>query len=329
MRNRAPFYMMALIASVAACLAYNYFTQLELPTIDARLKLHSQIIHGQAPSPYNYRVLIPWITEAFAVTASSGMKIDYKQAWLLAYAGYDFFSLALFLMTLLIMLRIWYSASLSAAGVFFCAALLPLSLRDHYFQPWSLIEAWFFCFAFLLSYHKRFSLLIILTAVAALNRVTSIFIPAVYFLGTFQLRWIREQSYRELLEVVLKSVTLLLLAVAVIMSVRHLQGHVDHVHTVDYLWQRNIKLMALVRSVMHWALFLGAGWFFVFQGWKHSDEFLRNQSLIIPLYLVPVIIFGVWHEVRLLLPLYPILIALILKPIEKEIAQSDGRRLTQ
>ena len=321
MSNKINLYVLALLVSVAACLTYNYVRQVERPNIDARLKLHSQIIHKQAPSPYNYRVLVPWVTEAFTVIVSSGNKINYNQAWQLAYAGYDFFSVTLFLTTLFILLRIWYSTVLSAAGVFFCAALFPLSLQDHYFQPWSLIEAWFFCLALLLSYRKRFSLLLILTVVAALNRVTAIFIPIVYFLGAFRFRWVREQRYQEFLKVVSKSATLLFFAVAVILIVRHLQGDVDHIHTIDSLWQRNTRLGALMRSIMHWALFLGAGWFFIFPGWRQSDEFLRNQLLIVPLYLVPVIIFGVWHEVRLLLPLYPILIVLILKPIEKGIAQ--------
>jgi hypothetical protein len=313
--------MLALIVSVAACLTYNYVTQLELPNRDARLELHSQIIHRQAPAPYNYRVLVPWVTEAFAIIASSGDKITYIRAWQLAYAVYDFVSIALFLTTLFILLRIWYSTSLSAAGVFFCAALLPFSLRDHYFQPWSLIETWFFSLAFLFSYRKRFSALLLVTMVASLNRVTSIFIPTIYFMGTFRFSWIRERRYHEFVGVGLKSLVLLASAVVVTVFARILQGHHDHIHTIQHLWERNTTPWALMLSTIHWSLFLGAGWLICLRGWRHSDTFLRNQLMIVPLYLVPVVIFGVWYEVRLLMPLYPILIASMLKPIERELAR--------
>jgi len=319
MQNKINFYVFALILSLAACITYNYVSQVEEQYTNPRLRLHKEIIDREAPSPYNYRVLVPWITELSATIACSIGKADYLYAWEIAYAIYDFISLALLLTTLFVFLRIWYSVSLSMVGVFFCAALLPMSLRDHYFQPWSLIEAWFFCLAFLLSYKRNFSLLVMLTILAAFNRVTAIFIPLIYFLGSFRLNWIRERHYKKIMKITLNFIFMLLSAIVVILFVRYFQGHQEHVITISQLWRRNTNFFAMMLSTKHWVLFLGAGWIIAYRGWRESGVFLRYQTLLIPIYLIPVLIFGVWREVRLLLPLYPILIALMLNPIQKEI----------
>ncbi len=150
-----------------------------------------------------------------------------------------------------------------------------MSLRDHYFQPWSLIEAWFFCLAFLLSYKRNFSLLVVVTILVAFNRVTAIFIPLIYFLGSFRLYWIRDNMYKKTIKTAFNSIVLLLLAIAAILFIRYFRGHQEHVITISQLWRRNTNFFAMLLSTKHWVLFLGAGWIIAYRGWRESDIFLR------------------------------------------------------
>jgi hypothetical protein len=49
-----------LIISVSAVIAYSYYDRVDSPNYELREDLHKQIIQGTAPSPYRYRVLVPF-----------------------------------------------------------------------------------------------------------------------------------------------------------------------------------------------------------------------------------------------------------------------------
>jgi hypothetical protein len=61
---------------------------------------------------------------------------------------------------------------------------------------------------------------------------------------------------------------------------------------------------------MNGSLFLGGFWLFAVLGFRFAPRLVRQAALIVPLYLVVIAIWGVWNEVRLLMPLYPVLIPL-------------------
>ena len=59
-------------------------------------------------------------------------------------------------------------------------------------------------------------------------------------------------------------------------------------------------------------------------GARRADPFIRRQALLIPLYLLPIVLFGHWIEVRLLLSLYPVLLALGLAYVEPLLEEPDA-----
>jgi len=65
------------------------------------------------------------------------------------YLLYDFVALSLFLCTLYVLLGKWYRPRSALIAGLFCGGLASVAFRDHSFQPWSMIEAWFFCAALL------------------------------------------------------------------------------------------------------------------------------------------------------------------------------------
>ena len=71
-------------------------------------------------------------------------------------------------------------------------------------------------------------------------------------------------------------------------------------------WKANTQPGILVRAIVQVGLFGGVLWLFAPAGLRRSPRFVRRSALAAPLYLAGVLLFGVWYEVRLLLPLYPI-----------------------
>ena len=316
--HRSHLPVLAVIVSASACLTYDYVTRVERPFTAERLALHRQILRGDAPSPYNDRVLVPWVTEAGARLAAATGAVTYDAAWTLAYAVYDFLAITFFLVGLFCFASNWHPAEKALVGVLFCAALLPISLRDHYFQPWSLLEAGLFCLAYELALERRFALMGLVTAAASLNRETGIYLPVLYLLGIIEFRWIANRNYRELIAGISRSAFLFLISLSILWLLRHSRGQGPPLSTIDEILRINTSPRGLILAAVQWSLFLGAGWVLALQGIRYADEFLCRQLLIIPLYLAPVLIFGIWKEVRLLLPLYPLFTALLLYRIDPD-----------
>lgn len=221
-------------------------------------------------------------------------------------------------MTLFFFLKQWHDPLISLIGVLFCASLLPISMKNHYFQPWSYIEAWFFCAALLAVHQKRYILIFLITIIASLNRVTGIFIPFIYLLGAIDFK--QEAGKNKILALhIIKFLLMLIVAIIVVITIRVTQGNADHIHSIYYLWEINTSRYNLFIALIHIVLFAGAGWLFALKGIRYSNRFILQEMFLMPLYLFPIIIFGVWLEVRLLMPLYPIILSLCLSYIEKRV----------
>ena len=311
--------VLAIIVSIAAALTYNYFWFIELPGINARMLLHQSILDGTAEPPYNYRLLVPLLTESSANIISFVSGIPFKISFALSYIIYNIFSLSLFLFTLYVYLKEWHSKSLSIIGTLFCAALLPISLRDHYFQPWSLIEAWFFVMTMYATYKARFSWVVIITGLAVLNRTTGIFIPLIYLLGSVDFKALINHPQNSNIKSIAYKFTLLVsISLVLILIVRNIQEGGAHIHSLTWIFEHNITRFNLAMALINLSLFSGAWWVFSIFGFKHADRYTKQLLVFVPLYLVPIIIFGLWKEVRMLLPIYPIIISLGLFYISKE-----------
>jgi hypothetical protein len=86
---------------------------------------------------------------------------------------------------------------------------------------------------------------------------------------------------------------------------------------VDQLWRFNTRADNLETFVLNGTMLFGVFWIFALFGWKSAPIFVRRTAMLVPIYVVPVIVWGVWHEVRLLLPLAPIVLTLGLSFLER------------
>ena len=174
---------------------------------------------------------------------------------------------------------------------------MPTAFRDHYFQPWSLIEPGFFALALILILQNRRLWLAALVLVATLNRETAIFIPALYLAarwGEGRAHWAWAGMY-------------FVVWAAVFVGARQILGSAPHV--ITFPWY-NLTPHALASTLLNVPLFLGPVPVFAILGYPLSERFLQRAAWIVPLYLLCVYVFGYWMEVRLLMSMYALVIPL-------------------
>jgi hypothetical protein len=70
----------AMLASVAAVLAYDHYTHVELPKIEARLQHHQDVLDGTASGPYKNRKLVPWLTQSMATVSHHVLGLRFEKA---------------------------------------------------------------------------------------------------------------------------------------------------------------------------------------------------------------------------------------------------------
>lgn len=299
--------LLFLLFSVCAVIAYAYAMNVNIPKYEQRSLLHYEIIEGVASSPYSFRILVPYSVEVvikFLETA-----FPKKVSFILAYSVYDFLALFFSLTMLYFSTKLWFSREHAFIGVLFIALTMRIGLQDHYFQPWSLLQFGFFSLAVLLIYLDKVFYLVLLMAVSSLNRETSVFIAIMYFFSIDWISILKDKARLDLQK--FKTLVLLVLVWGLIFMILRLSiDSKAHVVNIEHLFLSNTNTKMLLKAAFNLLLFLGAFWFFVILGVKNSPRLIKKISFMIPLYLITILVWGVWAEVRLLFILYPIILPL-------------------
>ncbi len=307
----------AIILSVSAVLAYIYFRQVGSPYAVERIELHERILAGAAESPYRYRVLVPCLAEG--LTRALSAALPGGKAFLLSYALLDLAAILLLLGVLYRYLRAWFTSDQALIGVLFAAATMPMALRDHYYQPWSVLEAGLFAAGLLCIRDRLYVLLALIVALASFNRETAVFIPLAFLVcaigenGTDNEN--DESGAKRAHDLSRRRFILLFAAYVAIWAVvffglRWFFGEGPRIVSVRELLARNTIRPAIFRTAVHLALIFGAFWLFAIFGFRRSPPFVKRTVLLAPAYLVVIALWGVWYEVRLLMPLYAIVVPL-------------------
>jgi hypothetical protein len=313
----------AIILSVSAVLAYIYFRQVGSPYALERIELHERILGGAAESPYRYRVLVPCLAEG--LTRALSAALPGGKAFLLSYALLDLAAILLLLGALYRYLRAWFTSDQALIGVLFAAATMPMALRDHYYQPWSVLEAGLFAAGLLCIRDRLYVLLALIVALASFNRETAVFIPLAFLVcaigengtnaGNGESGAHGASGAGDAHDISRRKLILLFAAYvaiwgAVFFGLRWFFGEGPRVVSARELLARNTIRPALFRTSVHLALIFGAFWVFAALGFRRSPAFVKRTVLLAPAYLVAIALWGVWYEVRLLMPLYAIVVPL-------------------
>ncbi len=294
----------AIILSVSAILAYIYFRTVGSPNALERIELHERIMHGAAESPYRYRVLVPLLADGLARALSA--VLPGGKAFMLAYAILDLAAILLLLGVLYRYLRAWFTGDQALIGVLFAAATMPMALRDHYYQPWSVLEAGLFAAGLLCVRDRRHIMLALIVALASFNRETAVFIPLAFLVGTAGGNGESDMGGLSGRKSALLFACYAVLWAGILLGLRLSLGEGPRVVSVGELLARNTIKPALFRTIVQVGLIFGAFWIFAVLGFRRAPAFVKRTVLLAPAYLVAIALWGVWYEVRLLMPLYAI-----------------------
>lgn len=125
--------------SLALMLSFYHFKTINLPFAPQRAEFHQGIIRGDFKSPYQYRVLAPWLVELPSLIVGSVIDLSNENRAMLVREV--FYSLqrvvALFLLFVVFHLYLltWFRPDIAFAGTLLLAGLHLFTFRSYYFQP--------------------------------------------------------------------------------------------------------------------------------------------------------------------------------------------------
>lgn len=266
-------------------------------TLIARRGIHRGILGQTARAPDRYRWLSAAVIEGPTRVLSHAMPYDtaYDRVSVVFYLA----AIAGMLWSLFAYLRVWFSDEAALVATLVAACTIRITMRQHDYAPYSYLEPTFVALALLAILRGRRLWLAALIVLATFNRETAIFLVLLYFVTS-------DFSRRAL------SWTTLYAALWAIVygTVRLVGGEADRYWTVQRVYQTNLSQPNL--ALFNITLLLGAFWLLAVLGWRHAPVFVRRTTLVVPAYLVTIAVWGIWWEVRLLMPLYPVLFALAL-----------------
>ncbi len=261
-------------------------------TMIARREIHRGILNQTARTPDRYRWLAAGVIEAPTRVLATVMPYDraYDRVSFVFYLA----AITGMLWSLYAYLRVWFGDQPALIASLVAACTIRITMRQHDYAPYSYLEPTFVALALLLILHKRHVALGVLIAVATFNRETAVFLVTLYlFTSDFSQRaWVRTATYGAIWA-------------AGYGLVRWVGGDAERYWTLERVWRTNMSQPQL--AAYNIALLLGVFWLLALLGWRHAPSFVRRSALVAPFYLVTVALWGIWWEVRLLMPLYPML----------------------
>ena len=295
--------MVAVCAAACSVSAFDYSVRADGMVQRERIARQSQIVHGTAPAPDRYRVLVPFALQPLISLGATVVGPD--SALKKVYDAYYLAALTLMLWVLTIYLRQWFSLDLALAGALLVAAVLPITLRQHFLQPWSLLEPTLLTLGLMCAYRGFAGAIVPLAILASLNRETGVLVPLAYLFAAGR----DARAWRA-------GGAAVAVSIAIFVGLRYALGPATPYVTLAQIWDTNSSREGTLAAVGNIALFLGGtGWILAAIGFRSAPAFTRRAALVSLLYLPVIAVWGVWYEVRLLMPLYPLFLPFVLSAI--------------
>ena len=251
---------------------------------------HVDMITGRAPCPNQYRPLTPWLAEWLRLLLPG-------QNLFLSYMLIRGLATGAALIVFDRYMRAWFAPAAAAAGALALAAIIPFTYY-RVVQESDPINLLVVTAAFWALSRGRDLVLIPLVLVGTLNRETTAMIPAVYLLARWRERPAREVAWRT---------GLLCAAWAVVyLGLVDIYGRREY-YCEAIMWPKNV---ASAFPTIQVVLVYGAIWVLAVLGARHAPTMLRRALWLLPPYIALHYVVAMVNEVRLFLPLAPILIPL-------------------
>jgi hypothetical protein len=304
MRKISPVIVAALAAAISVA-AYDY--AFDKAVRATRMREHHEVVSGVIQAPIRYRVLVPMALEP--VIAAAATSVARETAFTAVYAAYYAAALFAIVLTLFVYTRRWFSDEQALAGALLVACTVPIALRYHTFAPWSLLEPALLTLGLTWIAERRDERILPLTIVASLNRETALLIPLALAIDALHDRpWPTRR-----LAIGAAGIAA---SLAIFLGLRWARGWAPPLVTIADVWAMNVSTAGIKTAIPAVALFLGVtGWWLAARGLRRMPAVARRMLWLGAIYLPAYLLFGYWYEVRLLMPLYPVLLPTVLSGI--------------
>jgi hypothetical protein len=296
-----PFALACILLTASIIPAVDYGFGPGDATLTARREIHRGILNHSARAPDRYRWLAAAIVEPAIHVLEPSM--GYDRAFDRVSTMFYLAAITAMLWSLFAFLRTWFSDEASLLAPLVASCTMHIAMRQYDYAPYSFLEPTFVTLALLAIVQRKEIRLGILIALASFNRETAVFLVPLYLVTSDWSRqaWIKTAIYGATWA-------------AIFVGVRIVSGDAERYWTVERILRTNLTQPQL--ALANLSMLFGAFWIFAPLGWRAAPAFIRRASLIIPPYLVTVAVWGIWWEVRLLMPIYPIVFALALSYLQ-------------
>jgi len=291
-----------LLAALAGGLVALYSFAIESHHLALRMSVHQELLDASIGSPFRYRVLAPFLTElmARAFEPMAGR----PRAFQLAYSIWNFSGVFALLWAMRLLAGLWLGPRLALLSAVFLALPLWVSFRIQPYAPWSAPEAALFVLGLLALAGQHGRWLLALVVVATLNRETALYLPLAALATACPWPPVPGREVIERIRLPLLALALWGLSYGLL---RVVIGPAPRVLGLAETFAQNVKPGNIETALHQLALFLGPAWLLFPLGIRRAPAFLRRACLVILPALVLYTVFGRWREVRILLPLAPLI----------------------
>lgn len=293
------------------CVSFVYFV---LPSCNSSLAgiatcydNDQAILNHTAQAPYQYRILLPYLTSIVASPTNHG-------AWFTAALIIHMLSFAVIYPTLYTWLRRWGSDTTALRGVFLMVLILSFAFFHQYpMSPNSPVELALICLTLVSS--QRYGLVVVMVIIASLNRETGVMLVAIYALLT--LPDYRQQGYY--LRVGLLGAIWIIITTGLHLTL----GAAPHVLGLEGTLRYNLEDIqaGLIVNVVLLPL-----WILAVIGYRNAPMILKRFGWLAIAYLFTAVVGGLWAEMaRLSLPVIPLILPFVVaeKPIQDKLSSSQ------
>jgi len=271
------------------------FTKLltSLPYFDAATEIVVGTLNHTISDPYRYRILGVELANGLAHLTPF---LPYGAALMIWIYAVEALSIVGFLLLLCRWLSLYRDQRTAALWTVYAALMIAL-IPHSFFHGYQWVEPMLVMIALLClrrPSETKFRQLLtyaLLVMVACLNRETGLYLVVLYAFSTRRLK---------------ASLLLALIGAATPVAIRMGVGIGDRYWTLPMIFARNLEV--LPESILNTVLLLGIPVLLAALGWSHTPPRLRVLAWTLPLYLVPVLVGGIWNETRLFIPILPILL---------------------
>ena len=265
---------------------------------------HLGMLLGRAPAPNQYRPLTPYLAEAVRSLLPDQSVYTAYLVLRGAVTGVTLFCFDRYL-------RVWFTSSAAAAGAFFLAASIPFTFF-RVVQESDPINLLVFVLAFWALALGRDLWLIPLVLIGAFNRETVAMIPALYLI----IRWAREQPLRLAWRTLAIGASWAAVYGGLLLHYGARKYYCDVV-----MLPKNLESLS---PTLFLVLVFGAVWVLAYMARRDGPEMLRRALWLVPPFILLHYLIAMVFEVRLFLPLAPILV-----PLAWCVVFPQDRRTTQ